>query len=125
MPKVLVDRLRHYFSIYKALTPEEAVEVKIAEAYHRDHALKVVEAATSVAVAEGQVPAAAVQAVNDFGSVGWTGPADAGDGTHRYVVGLHALSAPSGLVDGLAPADAVAAIESVTVAIAELAFTYG
>ncbi|MEQ8849869.1 inorganic pyrophosphatase [Botrimarina sp.] len=45
LPKVLVDRLRHYFSIYKALTPEEAVPVKIADAYHRDHALQVVEAA--------------------------------------------------------------------------------
>lgn len=45
LPKVMVDRLRHYFSIYKSLTPEEAAEVKIDAAYGRDHALKVVEAA--------------------------------------------------------------------------------
>ena len=45
LPKVLVDRLRHYFSIYKALTPDEAVQIKIDAAYGRDHALKVVEAA--------------------------------------------------------------------------------
>lgn len=44
LPKVLVDRLRHYFSIYKALTPEEAVSVKIDAAYGRDHALDVVRA---------------------------------------------------------------------------------
>ena len=44
LPKVLVDRLRHYFSIYKALTPEEAVSVKIDTAYGRKHSLEVVRA---------------------------------------------------------------------------------
>lgn len=44
LPKVMVDRLRHYFSIYKSLTPEESAPVKIAAAYGRDHAVKVVEA---------------------------------------------------------------------------------
>ena len=52
LPKVQVDRLRHYFSIYKALTPEEAVEIKIDAAYGRDHALKVVEAAMADYVEE-------------------------------------------------------------------------
>lgn len=46
LPTVLVDRLRHYFSTYKALTPEEASsEVKIDKAYGRDRAIKVIEAA--------------------------------------------------------------------------------
>ena len=45
LPKVLVDRLRHYFSTYKSLTPEEATKVRIDKAYGRDLALKVVEAA--------------------------------------------------------------------------------
>ncbi|TWT87709.1 Inorganic pyrophosphatase [Pseudobythopirellula maris] len=45
LPKVLVDRLRHYFSIYKALTPEEATGVKIDRTYGREHAMKVIEAA--------------------------------------------------------------------------------
>lgn len=45
LPNVMVDRLRHYFSIYKSLTPEEAAEVKIDAPYGREHALKVVEAA--------------------------------------------------------------------------------
>lgn len=45
LPKVLVDRLRHYFSTYKALTPEEAVLVKIDKAYGREQAWRVVQAA--------------------------------------------------------------------------------
>ena len=36
LPTVLVDRLRHYFSVYKALTPDEAAHVKIDAAYGRD-----------------------------------------------------------------------------------------
>ncbi len=44
LPEVLVDRLRHYFSIYKALTPEEAGKVKIDAAYGREQALEVVRA---------------------------------------------------------------------------------
>jgi inorganic pyrophosphatase len=45
LPTVHVDRLRHYFSSYKALTPEEAVEVKIDHAYGHEHAQQVVLAA--------------------------------------------------------------------------------
>lgn len=45
LPKVLVDRLRHYFSIYKSLSPAEAVPIRIDGVYGREHALKVVEAA--------------------------------------------------------------------------------
>lgn len=45
LPKVLVDRLRHYFSTYKALTPEEAVLVKIDKAYGREQAWEVIRAA--------------------------------------------------------------------------------
>jgi inorganic pyrophosphatase len=44
LPKVMVDRLRHYFSTYKMLSPGDAT-VKIAEPYGREHAEKVVEAA--------------------------------------------------------------------------------
>lgn len=52
LPTVLVDRLRHYFSTYKALTPEEAAKVKIDKAYGRDHALSVVKAAMADYVEE-------------------------------------------------------------------------
>lgn len=52
LPKVLVDRLRHYFSTYKSLTPEEATSVKIDKAYGREHALSVVRAAMADYVEE-------------------------------------------------------------------------
>jgi len=44
LPKVMVDRLRHYFSTYKMLTPGDP-KVVIDAAYGREHAEKVVKAA--------------------------------------------------------------------------------
>jgi inorganic pyrophosphatase len=44
LPKVMVDRLRHYFSTYKMLSPDDA-KVNIADAYGREHAEQVVKAA--------------------------------------------------------------------------------
>ena len=44
LPKVMVDRLRHYFSTYKMLSPDDA-KVNIDEAYGREHAEAVVRAA--------------------------------------------------------------------------------
>ncbi|MFZ1289197.1 MAG: inorganic pyrophosphatase [Melioribacteraceae bacterium] len=44
LPKVMIDRLRHYFLTYK-LIPGEKPDVKIDKIYNREHALKVVEAA--------------------------------------------------------------------------------
>jgi inorganic pyrophosphatase len=40
----MVDRLRHYFSTYKMLSPDDA-KVNIDEAYGREHAEAVVKAA--------------------------------------------------------------------------------
>lgn len=44
LPSVLVDRLRHYFSTYKMLSPDED-RVKIDTPYGREHAEKVIKAA--------------------------------------------------------------------------------
>jgi inorganic pyrophosphatase len=44
LPKVLVERLHHYFETYK-LVPEKRVTVSIERVYGRAHALKVVTAA--------------------------------------------------------------------------------
>jgi inorganic pyrophosphatase len=44
LPKVLVERLRHYFETYK-LVPEQPSHVSIERVYGRGHALKVVKAA--------------------------------------------------------------------------------
>lgn len=44
LPRVLVDRLRHYFSTYKMLSPDED-RVRIDAPYSRDHAAEVIKAA--------------------------------------------------------------------------------
>ena len=44
LPEVFVERLRHYFSTYKLVPGQEAV-VEVSEAYGKDHAAKVIEAA--------------------------------------------------------------------------------
>jgi len=44
LPKVLVDRLRFYFSTYKMISPDDP-KVNVPDAYGRDHAEQVVEAA--------------------------------------------------------------------------------
>jgi inorganic pyrophosphatase len=44
LPKVLVERLRHYFETYK-LVPETPARVSVERVYGRAHALKVVAAA--------------------------------------------------------------------------------
>lgn len=79
---------------------------------------------TSVGIVEGQVPPGAVQALNDFGVVGWTGPAPPGDGVHTYVFSLHALSEPVDLPDATAAAELIERIDAVTIATAEVAGLY-
>lgn len=44
LPDVVVERLRHYFSTYK-LVPGSESDVHVSEAYGRDHAVRVIEAA--------------------------------------------------------------------------------
>jgi inorganic pyrophosphatase len=44
LPERFTSRLRHYFSTYKTLPGETAV-VSVGEAYSRDHAIRVIEAA--------------------------------------------------------------------------------
>lgn len=46
LPAALVERLRHYFLTYK-LSPDQPSAVSIAEAYGREHAETVIEAAIS------------------------------------------------------------------------------
>ncbi|MDH3588302.1 MAG: inorganic pyrophosphatase [Gammaproteobacteria bacterium] len=44
LPRMLIDRLRHYFSTYKLLPGEPAQRVKVGSPYGRDHALEVLDA---------------------------------------------------------------------------------
>jgi len=44
LPKVIVERLTHFFSTYK-IVPNSPAKVKIGKAYNKNHALKVINAA--------------------------------------------------------------------------------
>jgi inorganic pyrophosphatase len=44
LPEVYVERLRHYFSTYKLIPGQESI-VEVSEAYDREHAFKVINAA--------------------------------------------------------------------------------
>lgn len=72
---------------------------------------------------EGQVPEGAVQAFNDFGTLGWAGPCPPGE--HRYVFTLHVLPEPLGMVADLDAATAVGLIESSTIQAISVSGTYG
>jgi Raf kinase inhibitor-like YbhB/YbcL family protein len=65
---------------------------------------------TTTGLAQGTVPPEAVQAVNDFGRPGWSGPCPP-SGTHNYEFRLFALAEPSGVTAGQPATDAIAAIE--------------
>jgi Raf kinase inhibitor-like YbhB/YbcL family protein len=60
----------------------------------------------STGIDAGAVPEGAVQATNDGGSVGWTGPCPPAGQTHDYVFTLYALAEPLGLQPGLAGREA-------------------
>jgi Raf kinase inhibitor-like YbhB/YbcL family protein len=77
---------------------------------------------TSTGLEEGTVPAGAVEALNDTGAAGYFGPCPPTD--HTYLLTVHALGEPSGLEAGAPPADAVAAVESASTAIATLSAVY-
>jgi Raf kinase inhibitor-like YbhB/YbcL family protein len=62
-------------------------------------------------VAEGAVPATAVQGKNGQGSVGYTGPCPP-SGTHTYLMQVYALNNTTGLANGAAGADLIKAIEA-------------
>jgi len=63
------------------------------------------------AIDAGAVPDGAVQAKNGMGSVGFTGSCPPKGPAHHYVFTLYALSAPSGLTDGV---DGHSAISTIT-----------
>lgn len=63
------------------------------------------------AVTTGVVPDGAVQARNDKGTVGWTGPCPPkGSNPHHYIFTLYALTGPSGVTMRMKGTDAIPAI---------------
>jgi hypothetical protein len=69
-------------------------------------------------------PAGAHEARNSAGRGGWTPPCPP-SGTHHYRFTVYGLSSPTGLPDGAATADALAAIEARAVARGQLIGLYG
>ena len=55
---------------------------------------------TTVAIAEGQTPLGAVEALNGNGDLGYTGPCPPAGSTHNYVLTVHYLGEATGLADG-------------------------
>jgi Raf kinase inhibitor-like YbhB/YbcL family protein len=74
-------------------------------------------------VAPGAVPAGGRQAVGSAGSAGYAGPCPP-SGTHHYRFTVYALSAPTGLDDGVGADDALAGIRAGADAQGTLVGTY-
>jgi Raf kinase inhibitor-like YbhB/YbcL family protein len=69
---------------------------------------------TTGGLAQGSPPAAATEALNDFGRAGWSGPCPPSD-VHHYDFRIYALSAPSGVAADTAAAEAADRVETAPV----------
>lgn len=82
-------------------------------------------AAGTMGVDEGSIPAGALEGATDFGTEGYGGPCPPeGDGSHRYVFQLEALSASPELSAGASPADVEDAFSAVSIDNTQLTGTY-
>jgi len=71
-----------------------------------------------------EVPGVGIQGVNDFGKVGYGGPAPPKGKPHRYFFKLYALDRPAGLAPRASKATVLKAIEGRIIAEAELVGIY-
>jgi Raf kinase inhibitor-like YbhB/YbcL family protein len=78
---------------------------------------------STTSVAEGAVPSGGKQAKNSAGKAAYAGPCPP-KGTHHYRFTVYALSAPTGLAEGVTLGDALDAIDEVTIARGRLTGTY-
>ena len=70
--------------------------------------------ATTGGLANGNPPAGATEALNDFGRAGWGGPCPPSE-VHHYDFRIYALSAPSGVAAETAAAEAADRVETAPV----------
>lgn len=78
-----------------------------------------------IALAEGDVPDGAVQALNFFGDVGYGGPCPApGDDAHVYRFTAYALNSSLRVADGTPASEFLAAIAPVTIRSTDLTGTF-
>jgi Raf kinase inhibitor-like YbhB/YbcL family protein len=76
-------------------------------------------AGTSSLPQGGQLPTGATQARNSTGGAGWQPPCPP-SGTHHYRFTVYALSAPTGLANGVDQAEAIAALDRLAIARGQL-----
>ena len=79
---------------------------------------------TVQAIDAGDVPAGAVQARNDAGATGWTGPCPPQGPPHHYVFTLYALTSPSGVLDTMTGKEAIATLDQAAGVTTRLTGTY-
>jgi Raf kinase inhibitor-like YbhB/YbcL family protein len=78
-----------------------------------------------IAIAEGDVPPPAVQAINFFGDIGYGGPCPPpGDDPHRYRLTAYALNQTAGVADGTPAIEFLEAVEAVTIESVDLTGTF-
>ena len=78
-----------------------------------------------IALAEGDVPPDAIQALNFFGNVGYDGPCPPpGDDAHQYRLTAYALNTPLEAADGTLATELLDTIAAVTIGSADLITTY-
>jgi len=78
----------------------------------------------AVALDEDTVPIGAYEATNGLGDLGYTGPCPAAGEEHLYLITVHYLGVPSGLLDGVPGAELFASIATAEVATAEVTGTF-
>jgi len=67
-------------------------------------------------IQEGAPPPSAVQALNDFGKLGWGGPCPPAGKTHHYVFTLYSLSEPVSIESGMPGKEALDLIKGAAAA---------
>lgn len=77
----------------------------------------------STGLPAGEVPDGAVEAFNDFGTIGWRGPCPPEQ--HRYTFSLHVLPEPLGMASELDAATAVGLIQTSTIQAVSFSGVYG
>jgi Raf kinase inhibitor-like YbhB/YbcL family protein len=78
----------------------------------------------TVSLDEGVVPIGAYEATNGLGDLGYTGPCPPAGSEHLYLITVHFLGVPTGLLDGVAGDELYAAIAAGEVATAEVTGTF-
>ena len=74
----------------------------------------------TVSLAEGTVPVGAYEATNGLGDIGYTGPCPPAGEEHLYLITVHYLGVPTGLLDGVPGDELFSSIVTAEAATAEV-----